>query len=58
MVLQETLCSAGRDIYEERVEKEVATEIEKTQDKKETESRGPTEKRAAGAGLNEQQETK
>ena len=40
------------------MEKEVATDIEKTQDKKETESRGPTEKRAAGAGLNEQQETK
>lgn len=40
------------------MKKEVATETGKTQDKKKTESRELTEKRAAGAGLNEVKETK
>lgn len=57
--ISEALCAQlGETSTEECVERKVAAETEKTQDKKEAESSGPVEKEAAGAGLNKEKETK
>ncbi|XP_057584906.1 splicing regulator SDE2 [Hippopotamus amphibius kiboko] len=57
--ISEDLCAElGEASTQEYMERKMAVETEKTQEKEESQSKEPLEKEAAGIGLNKEQETK
>ncbi|XP_024431880.2 splicing regulator SDE2 [Desmodus rotundus] len=55
--IAEGLCAQLGEASTERAERKMETQAEKTQEKMEAESRGPTDEDAAGAGLSEERDT-